>query len=37
MIDDNNKNIGKGQYVSEFLEDIGATLLFNNYQIAYEL
>lgn len=37
MIDDNNKNIGKGQYVSEFLENIGAKLLFNQYQIAYEL
>jgi hypothetical protein len=37
MIDDNNNGVGKGQYVSDFLENIGATLLFSNYQIAYEL
>jgi hypothetical protein len=37
MIDDNCNNIGKGQYVSEFLDNIGAKLLFSQYQIAYEL
>ena len=37
IIDDNNNGIGKGQYVSNFLENIGATLLFSSYQIAYEL
>jgi hypothetical protein len=37
MIDDNANNIGKGQYVVDFLENIGATLLFSEYQIAYVL
>ena len=37
MIDDNNNGFGKGQYVADFLENIGAKLLFSGYQIAYEL
>ena len=37
LIDDNNNNIGKGQFVSNFLDNIGAKLLFSEYQIAYEL
>ena len=37
LIDDNNNNIGKGQFVSNFLDNIGAKQLFSEYQIAYEL
>tara|TARA_Y100000389_G_C17451340_1_gene515021 strand:+ start:1500 stop:2219 length:720 start_codon:yes stop_codon:yes gene_type:complete len=37
LIDDNNKNIGKGQFVANFLDNIGAKQLFSEYQIAYEL
>ena len=35
VIDDNDQGIGKGQYVAEFLEDVGAELYFNEYQIGY--
>lgn len=37
FIDDNKNNVGKGQFVSNFLDNIGAKLLFSGYQIAYEL
>jgi len=35
VVDDNFEGEGKGKYVSEFLEEIGAKLYFNEYQIGY--
>ena len=37
LIDDNNNNVGKGQFVANFLDNIGAKQIFSEYQIAYEL
>jgi hypothetical protein len=35
VVDDNADGVGKGQYVAEFLNDVGAELYFNEYQIGY--
>jgi len=35
VIDDNFEGEGKGRYVAEFLEETGAKLYFNDYQIGY--
>lgn len=35
VIDDNANGKGKGQYVSEFLEQVGAKLYFDEYQVGY--
>ena len=35
VVDDNANGKGKGQYVAEFLNEVGAELLFDEYQIGY--
>jgi hypothetical protein len=36
VVDDNNNGVGKGQYVSDFLNNSNdSTLLFDDYQIGY--
>lgn len=35
MVDDNMNGVGKGQYVHEFMDNIGAETLFDGYQILF--
>jgi len=35
IVDDNAQGVGKGGYVRSFMEDIGAELLFDSYQIGF--
>ena len=37
FVDDNRNGIGKGQYVSAFMKEIGATLVYDGYQIGFIL
>ena len=37
VVDDNHAGRGKGQYVRQFMLEIGAALLFDDYQIGWEL
>jgi SAM-dependent methyltransferase len=37
VVDDNQGARGKGQYVRQFMTEIGAALLFDEYQIGWEL
>ena len=36
-IDDNKSGIGKGQYVAQFLDTIGAIKIYDGYQLIYQL
>ncbi len=36
-IDDNKEGKGKGQYVAQFLDTIGATKIYDGYQLIYQL
>jgi len=35
VVDDNENGVGKGQYVAEFLDQVGDKLYFDEYQIGY--
>lgn len=37
MIDDNINNKGKGQYIYEFMNNIGAEILYDGYQVLFRL
>lgn len=37
MVDDNMQNKGKGQYIFEFMTDIGAKCLMNDYQLLFQM
>ncbi len=35
VVDDNQKDLGKGKYISEFMKDIGINYYFNEYQTGW--
>lgn len=37
MVDDNMNNKGKGQYIHEFMNNIGATVVMDEYQILFQM
>lgn len=37
MVDDNINNKGKGQYIYEFMKNIGAEILYDGYQVLFRL
>lgn len=36
VVDDNNKNAGKGRYIDEFMKNLNKTKLIDDYQIAWK-
>ena len=36
VVDDNNRNAGKGRYIDEFMKNLNKTKLIDDYQIAWK-